>query len=76
MQLVLKKLLAICLPENKAKNRKIYLVVPTGQSSNFLVEDLLLIIAFESFLSLPGVINADSIEIKKVSVRIYNKLDD
>jgi len=76
MQLVLKKLLAIGLPENKAKNRKIYLVVPTGQSSNFLVEDLLLIIAFESFLSLPGVINADSIEIKKVSVRIYNKLDD
>jgi len=69
-------LLAIGLPENKAKNRKIYLVVPTGQSSNFLVEDLLLIIAFESFLSLPGVINADSIEIKKVSVRIYNKLDD
>jgi len=41
-----------------------------------LVEDLLLIIAFESFLSLPGVINADSIGIKKVSVRIYNKLDD
>ena len=51
-------------------------VVPTGRSSNFLVEDLLLIIGFESFLSLPGVINTDSIGIKNVSVRIYNKLDD
>ena len=27
-------------------------VVPTGQSSNFLVEDLLLIIGFESFFKL------------------------